>query len=155
MDRDEFKKHTGLRPDDLQLLKSVPLFSKLEVDVMKDLLQDSSVRHYPRDTILFFQGDAADRFCVIFEGWVKLFRQTADGHESVLHLSGPKDSFAEAAIFDTHDFQAIEISVNQMFFRELIPFEIYHQPFFDIELLKIITFNSQTLANSTCAKVFV
>lgn len=104
MDRDDFSRHTGLTDTDIRLLRSVSLFSKLDDTVMMDLLQDSSVRHYPRNTVLFFQGDPADRFCVIFEGWVKLFRQTADGHESVLHLSGPKDSFAEAAIFDSHDF---------------------------------------------------
>jgi len=104
MDRETFSRHTGLSEGDFHLLKSVPLFSKLDNAVIMNLLQDSSVRHYPRNTMLFFQGDPADRFCVIFEGWVKLFRQTADGHESVLHLSGPKDSFAEAAIFDSNDF---------------------------------------------------
>ena len=104
MDKAAFRHHTGLTDADLHVLGAVSLFSKLDEAVLMNLLQDSSVRHYPRNTVLFFQGDPADRFCVIFEGWVKLFRQTPDGHESVLHLSGPKDSFAEAAIFDSHDF---------------------------------------------------
>ena len=104
MDQSTFEKRTGLTGADVAVLRSVPVFSGLGENVLTDLLSDSSVRHYPRDSILFLQGDSADRFFVIFKGWVRLFRQTADGHESVVHVSGPGDSFAEAAIFDSHDF---------------------------------------------------
>ena len=104
MDRETFERRTGLTGADLTLLQSVSLFSRLNGDTVKRLLGDSSVRHYPRGTILFMQDDEADRFFVSFSGWIKLFRQTADGTESVLHVVGPRESFAEAAIFDSHDF---------------------------------------------------
>lgn len=104
MDQVTFEKRTGLTEADMMALDMVPVFSGLGENVLVDLLSDSSVRHYPRDTMLFLQGDEADRFFVVFDGWVKLFRQTPDGHESVVHVCGPKDSFAEAAIFDSHDF---------------------------------------------------
>ena len=104
MDREIFEKRTGLTGVDMTVLESVPLFSRLGADALMRLLGDSSVRHYPRGTMLFMQGDEADRFFVSFRGWTKLFRQTRNGTESVLHVIGPRESFAEAAIFDSHDF---------------------------------------------------
>lgn len=67
---------------------------------MKELLEDAWVQSFPRNASLFFQGDPAERFYVVLEGWVKLYRSTAQGDETVLGVFGAGESFAEAAIFD-------------------------------------------------------
>ena len=104
MDGETFQKRTGLSEADLMVLKTVPLFSGLDRATIINLLADSSIRRYPRGTTLFLQDDPVDRFCVVFEGWVKLYCQSEDGFESVVHVAGPCESFAEAIIFDNQAY---------------------------------------------------
>lgn len=85
--------------NDVEVLKNLPLFEGLPSKVVMNLLGNSVVRNYPRRTTLFVQGDKADRFFVVFSGWVKLYRQAADGTETVIQVFGPGESFAEAAMF--------------------------------------------------------
>ena len=90
--------------NDVELLKKLPLFEGLPGKAVMDLLGNSVIRNYPRRTTLFVQGDKADRFFVIFGGWVKLYRQTPDGTEAVIQVFGPGESFAEAAMFGDGNF---------------------------------------------------
>ncbi|MBN2581849.1 MAG: Crp/Fnr family transcriptional regulator [Planctomycetes bacterium] len=80
-------------------LARVSLFESLPP---KDLLQLASVarrEHFPRDATLFLQGQRADRFYVLVEGAVKLFRTSPDGRQQILHTVTPPNAFAEAAVF--------------------------------------------------------
>jgi len=90
--------------NDVELLKKLPLFEGLPGKTVMDLLGNSVIRNYPRRTTLFVQGDKADRFFVIFGGWVKVYRQTPDGTEAVIQVFGPGESFAEAAMFGDGNF---------------------------------------------------
>jgi len=99
-----FTRRTGIAPGDLALLSEVPLFSGLPPDQLLLLLADASVRLFARGTILFLQDEPATRFYVIFDGWVKLFRQTSDGQESVIAVFTRGESFAEAAMFEKNVF---------------------------------------------------
>lgn len=47
---------------------------------------------------LFEEGEQAQWFFVVLEGWVTLFRDRPDGARTVIHLFGPGESFAEALI---------------------------------------------------------
>lgn len=101
---DDFELRTGITRDDIRRLGHVHLFSGLAPDDLRQLLETSSVRRYPDHTTLFMEGDPADRFFVVMEGWVKLFRLTENGHEVVISVGSPGESFAEAAIFDSNTF---------------------------------------------------
>lgn len=85
--------------NDVEVLKHLPLFEGLPGKVVMDLLGNSVIRNYPRRTTLFVQGDKADRFFIVFSGWVKLYRQSQDGTEAVIQVFGPGESFAEAVMF--------------------------------------------------------
>ena len=102
--REAFTLRTGITPGDLRLLGRVPLFMGLIPDDMRKLLATSSIRHYPEQTTLFVEGEPADRFFGIMDGWVKLYRLSEDGQEVVISVAYPGESFAEAAIFDSHVF---------------------------------------------------
>jgi len=101
---DEFRRRTGITTDDFVQIAATPLFAGLPDDVLMRALMDSSMRRYPRGTILFMHGEPADRCFIVFEGWIKLFRETMDGHESVITVVGPGESFAEAAVFASSAF---------------------------------------------------
>lgn len=76
----------------------LPLFRGLAEKVIAEALSEASVQRVARNTVLFIHGQPAERFYVVLEGWVKLFRETLDGHESVIAVFTRGESFAEAAV---------------------------------------------------------
>jgi CRP-like cAMP-binding protein len=98
--RDRFERRTGITPQDYDVLARVPLFQGLDRKAMQSLLADAWVQSFARNTVLFLQEEPASRFYVVFDGWVKLFRETEEGGESVIAVFTHGESFAEAAIFD-------------------------------------------------------
>ncbi|MEM7221832.1 MAG: Crp/Fnr family transcriptional regulator [Pseudomonadota bacterium] len=89
----------GLSNQDAEILARLPLLAGLSADSVQDLLRDAAVQTYDRGTLLFVQDDPATRFFVILDGWVKLFRNSESGDESVIAVFTRGESFAEAAIF--------------------------------------------------------
>lgn len=83
------------------LLKTIPFLSNLPDSAFASLAKHSAVRHYPKNTTIFLQGDNATIFYLVVEGWVKLFRQTMDGQESIINLCSSGDIVSQAALFQT------------------------------------------------------
>jgi CRP-like cAMP-binding protein len=96
---ERFRRKTGVAESDYDVLSGLPLFGSLSRDELHTLLADSWVQHIPRNTVIFLEEEPATRFYVIFDGWVKLFRETEAGQESVIAVFARGESFAEAAIF--------------------------------------------------------
>lgn len=90
--------HGSLTAEELEVVRRLPLFSALSPEELAEILTTSSVKTLPKGQILFHAGDAADSFYVMLNGWVKVFRLTPDGDESVLGLFTRGESFAEAAM---------------------------------------------------------
>ena len=89
----------ALIASDYELLKHTPFFSGINEEAVKTLFSEAYVKCFSRNHILFMQGDDADAFYAILDGWVKLFRNSADGQETVIAAFSRGDLFAEAAIF--------------------------------------------------------
>lgn len=101
---DALLRRTGMRPDDLALVRAVPLFAGLPFASLNALLADARVREHARGATLFLQGDPADRFFVVLDGWVRLYRETPDGAEITIALFARGESFAEAAMLGPGQF---------------------------------------------------
>lgn len=89
---------------DTALVRAVPLFQRLSGPALNALLATATVRAVPRGGDIFLQDEPADRFCVLLEGWVKLYRVNRDGAEAVVHVIAPGEPFAEAAMFASANF---------------------------------------------------
>jgi CRP/FNR family transcriptional regulator len=95
-----------LSPEHEDVLASSPLFRGLGEDdraALRDLVVE---RRYARGELIFDQDDPATGFFVVAEGLVKVFRAAGDGRETTLHLVGPPDHFAEAALFGEATYPA-------------------------------------------------
>jgi CRP-like cAMP-binding protein len=90
----------GVGETETRLLLRLPLFQGLKPHEMFHLIGDAWVETTSGGSLLFLQGDSARFFYVVLAGWVKLYRSTADGNESVIAVLPPGDSFAEAAAFE-------------------------------------------------------
>lgn len=88
----------------VRLVRSLPLLQGLKGEVVYRLLDTAYVRSYSRGCTVFLQGQEADRFFVVLNGWIKLYRQTRDGNEAVIEVFGKGESFAEAAMFGNREF---------------------------------------------------
>ena len=95
-----------IAPADMDALLGVPIFSGLSRGDIAELTAEAAPRRAGRGTVLFLQEEPATHFYVVFDGWVKVFRQAADGQEVVIHAFSCGESFAEAAIFEAADYPA-------------------------------------------------
>ncbi len=98
-DSNRFEKRTGLSGVELEFLGRLPLFAGIAATEIRSLLAGASVRTYPAKATLFLQGDAAERCYVILGGWVKLYRESLEGQESVIGVLSRGEVFAEPALF--------------------------------------------------------
>lgn len=85
--------------DSLDALRALPLFSALPEAEFSDLMSRCVRQRRAPGEEIFSSGDAADRFFVILSGTVKVFQLSAKGDEQILHLYGPGQTFAEAAVW--------------------------------------------------------
>ncbi len=84
---------------DFRIVRATPLFGAISEAAARDFLGAQSVRVYEKGTLLFQQGQPADCFFVVLDGWVKIYRMTPDGSEAVVGVFRRGETFAEAAIF--------------------------------------------------------
>jgi CRP-like cAMP-binding protein len=103
-----------LSPQDAALLRDLPLFQQLAEPALESLLATATVRSVERGTDLFVQGDPADRFFILLEGWVKLYRLNRDGAEAVVTMVHAGESFADAAMFAQGNFPVCAQAVTDL-----------------------------------------
>lgn len=85
-----------------RLLRQHYLFSLLPAERFSELASRIRLIELAAGERLFTQGDAADRFFLVAEGQIKLFRTTPEGHEKVIEIMSAGRSFAEAVMFMHH-----------------------------------------------------
>ncbi len=80
------------------VLRSAALFRALAPRWIGELAAIAVARSYPRGTIVFRQGEACPGIFVVVAGSVRVFKSSAQGKDHVLHLAGPRTTFAEVAV---------------------------------------------------------
>jgi CRP/FNR family transcriptional regulator len=89
-----------------ELLGRSALFSGLtarDVDLLAEVARPKGLR---KGEVLFLQGDPAEGFYVVGEGQLKVFQLSLAGREQILHVVGPGESVAEAALFGRRTYPA-------------------------------------------------
>jgi CRP/FNR family transcriptional regulator, dissimilatory nitrate respiration regulator len=89
----------GIEPADLELIRRTPLLGGLDQRALAELLEHAAVRRFENNAILFLQDEPATSFYVVLDGWVRLYRETAEGQESTIAILTRGESFAEATLF--------------------------------------------------------
>ena len=90
----------ALDENDFKMASTVSILQRpLPMKISQPLLQNAVVTEEEKSSLLFSQGDPANRFYIILEGRVKLFTANEEGEESIVEIFNPVTSFAEAAMF--------------------------------------------------------
>ena len=85
---------------DENVIASVPLFSALDPEDQKQLLDMMSEVTFRRGERLFNEGDPGDRLYLLIEGKVKLGHTSSDGRENLIAVLGPGEMIGELTLFD-------------------------------------------------------
>lgn len=111
----------------MDIVRRAPLFCDVSETLLQTLLAESRVGEYRRGKILFLRGDPAERFYLLFEGWVKIFLDTPAGEQTVIEIMKSGETVAEAAIFMSRAYPAsAEVADDARLL------EIPAQPFLDM-----------------------
>lgn len=86
----------------VQNIKKIPFLQSLSPEDLEDIISSSHLRNCAKGRDLFSMGQRATHFFSIQEGWIKLYRTSNNGEEIIIHIFGPGESFAEAAVFSDH-----------------------------------------------------
>ncbi len=86
-----------------EILQHVPIFQKLSEKELDQISSIGVVRGYSKDKVVFLEGEKFSGFYVVMSGSVKVYKLTADGDETVLHILKPYKSFAETPLFTERD----------------------------------------------------
>jgi CRP/FNR family transcriptional regulator len=87
-------------------LKHVMLFSGLDEKAREAIARLAVERTLPAGQTVVRDGDPADGFYVVLDGRVKVYKLAPDGRQQILHVFGPGQAFAEAAMFAGETFPA-------------------------------------------------
>lgn len=85
---------------DWNLIKSAPLFTGVPDEALLRLVGNHSPSKTNKGAVLFQRGDPADAFYIILDGWVKVYRMSPVGVETIVSIFTRGESFAEAAMFN-------------------------------------------------------
>lgn len=94
----------SLGEEELKQVANVKFFKGLAQEDITNLLKNAVVIEEEKGSLLFSQGDPANRFYILLDGRVKLFTANEDGEESIVEIFNPVCSFAEAAMFASGRF---------------------------------------------------
>ena len=83
-------------------LRHISLFSGASDEFFTILESDARVQTHEKGKILFLHEDPADHFFYVQKGWVKLFRETLDGTQSIVDILPEGQIFGETALFENN-----------------------------------------------------
>ena len=95
----------------VDILRQVPLFASLTNEQIVAVADQFHVDSFAPDTIIFLDGDPADRLWVLQAGQVKIVKHTSDGQENLLEVITPGEIFGGAGLLlAVHPATAVAMS---------------------------------------------
>lgn len=105
-------------------LKNVPIFSGLNDQQLAEVKKHCSVRPYPKNTVVIYEGDDTDSLYIIDTGKVNVFLSDKSGKEVIINSQGPGEHFGELSVLTGHVRSASVITKEKCVFTV-----IYRQGF--------------------------
>lgn len=87
--------------DKKDLLRKVSLFADLSDEHIQDLARVTVSRRFPKEAMIFEEGDFADALYVVETGKVKVLLSDADGHDVIISILNRGECFGEMALVDS------------------------------------------------------
>lgn len=97
--------------EEQSVILDFPFFRNLSEATTNELFRLSNIKSYKKGSLLFLEGEPASRIYVILCGWVKIYKSTPDGNETVEQMLSTGNLVIEASIFTSgKHFSSAQIS---------------------------------------------
>lgn len=127
--------------DNINILHKIPLFEGLDDSELAKIANLATERLYPKDSIIFFEGEEGEGFFFLKSGRVKISKLTLEGGEQILKLVDPGSVFAEVILFENASYPAtarvLEDARIGMIKKEDFEALIMEQPSLAIRLIQL------------------
>ncbi|HET6409933.1 MAG TPA: cyclic nucleotide-binding domain-containing protein, partial [Chthoniobacteraceae bacterium] len=87
-------------------LRSHPLLSLLPSSTLRALAAESSVNEYPKESVVFNEGDPCTAVYLVMSGRCEARRRANHGRFEVQQVYGPGDTFGEVELLNAEDYRA-------------------------------------------------
>jgi len=123
-------------------LEEIPMFSALGESYLKELQDCTHIKHFTKDSIVFYEGDQSEYLHILMEGSVKLYKTSPKGSQIQINRFNAPGLIAEFACFEQQPFPATcefvtNGAIGLLHFDKL--YEYLSQPKFSLELIKSLT----------------
>lgn len=81
-----------------------PFFRNLSDTTINELFRLSNIKNYKKGNLLFLEGEPATRIYVVLHGWVKIYKSTADGNETVEQMLSTGNLVIESSLFSNDKY---------------------------------------------------
>jgi len=125
---------------DLELLRTVPLFSEMSDRDLERVINVGSTQKYHKDNLILIEEEIGSSMFIILDGRVKISRISDDGREVILSIMSEGDFFGEMSLLDgqTRSANVTAIDPAELFMirREEFLQLLHDYPQIAINLLK-------------------
>ncbi|MEJ2050652.1 MAG: Crp/Fnr family transcriptional regulator [Calditrichota bacterium] len=97
----------------LEILKSIPLFSELGEKDLDKIVQVASKQKYHKDNLILLEEEVGSTMFIILNGRVKISRISDDGREVILSILSDGDFFGEMSLLDGHTRSANVTAIEE------------------------------------------
>jgi CRP-like cAMP-binding protein len=129
--------------DSGDFLKSIPIFSELDTERLKQISQLGTRKFFKKDSVILHEDETGSALFVIVTGKVKISRESDDGKEVILTILNESDFFGEMAIIDGLNRSAgvTAIEDTELFLIQRVDFLnlLHEHPEISIALLQELT----------------
>jgi len=87
-------------------LRDIPLFAKLSDTQIDELQSSLIIKHYKKDSIVFYEGDESAYLHILLDGEVRLFKTSPQGKQVHIHNFQSPEIIALFAAFERIPFPA-------------------------------------------------
>lgn len=98
---------------DRSLVKSVPLFERMDDAELDDVLSLATSRRYPVGSPVFEQGQVAEHFFVLLHGRLRVTQVNAEGQQTIVRMVNPGDLFGIAKALQRTDYPGTSTAVSE------------------------------------------
>jgi len=123
-------------------LEEIPMFSALTNVHLKELYDQTHIKQFSKDSIVFYEGDESKYLHILLDGSIKLYKTTPKGTQIQINRLGAPALIGEYACFENQPFPATcEFLTDGI--MGLLPFTFVYKhldnPDFSLEIIKSLT----------------
>jgi CRP-like cAMP-binding protein len=99
---------------DLQTITSIAVFGGLKAEAVRHIVAPATAIFLRPRELIVRQDDPATAFFIVIDGWVKLYRTSLYGADTVIEMSTKGQSFAEVDAFTSGRYFAAAEAVSEV-----------------------------------------